>query len=88
MPYSIAQRRSKLIFDISNSVIVRERGNPYTVRVRTKHGNEHVITFCGSLEEAQVAKKRFIAEFYLLRKNFVPRRKLSGQDLKFLDKEI
>ena len=82
----IEQRRAKLVYDIANSSIKREQ-HPFRLVVRTKFGQEHVIVFGGSLEQAQASKVRFTEEFYKLRKAFVPRKKPSGSDAKFLSDE-
>ena len=85
---TIIQRKAKLIFDISNSVIKKEdHPHPFRVVIKTAHGQEHTIIFGGDLATAQASRKRFVAEFYALRRAFVPRKKPEGSDLKFLNDE-
>ena len=68
---SIAERQAKLLFDISGSSIMRQE-HPYKLMIRTKHGDVHTIVFHGDLSMAQASRRRFITEFYQLRKAFVP----------------
>lgn len=86
MATKIEERKAKLVYDIAGSSIVRD-SHPFMVKVRTKMGRVHIITFGGSLEVAQASRTRFVKEFYALKKAYVPRKKARSEDAKFLGNE-